>query len=132
MQAFSYGVVVFAVSCLLCGAPAFSEGDLERGAKVFMLRCISCHSMECTRRGPRLGDLVGRPAGTEPGFAYSDAMAKSGIVWDEDALDAFLADMNGVIPGNGMWSVTGNITDPEDRRSLIDYLLSGDTSLDIC
>ena len=33
--------------------------------------------------GPNLGGFVGRKAGTEEGFSYSDAMKNSGITWDE-------------------------------------------------
>lgn len=52
--------------------------------------------------GPALAAVMGRSAGTVEGFKYSDAMASSGIVWDEITLDAYLADTNGNIPKNRM------------------------------
>jgi len=37
--------------------------------------------------GPNLYDVFGRRAGTLPGFAYTDALKVSKIVWNADTLD---------------------------------------------
>ncbi|MFX7894976.1 cytochrome c family protein, partial [Acinetobacter baumannii] len=52
--------------------------------------------------GPQLNGLLGRKAGSLPGYAYSPAMKASGLVWTEATLTAFLRDPNAVVPGTKM------------------------------
>src|SRR3546814_17959523 len=62
-----------------------------------------CSSDLTALEGPNLDGVVGRKAAALSGFDYSDAMiaqARRGLVWTEAALDAFLADPQGVVPGN--------------------------------
>ncbi|BBK45114.1 hypothetical protein STVA_51340 [Allostella vacuolata] len=70
--------------------------------------------------GPSLHGLLGRPAGTLAGFAFSPALRHSGIVWDEAVLDRFLADPRRAVPGNRM--AFPGVRRAEDRRALIDFL----------
>lgn len=81
-----------------------AEPDPEAGARVFGV-CAACHSLEPGRHmtGPSLAGILGREAGTAPGFdRYSEALRESELVWDTHSLDAFLADPQTVIPGNRM------------------------------
>jgi cytochrome c len=55
-----------------------------------------------------------------PGFPYSDAMRASGIVWNRQTLDAFLADPLGTVPGTFM--TYAGIQDPQERAQLIAFL----------
>lgn len=85
--------------------------------------CTSCHSLkpgEPSRAGPNLADVLGRKAGTVPGFAYSPAMKASGVVWDRATLDRFLASPNEVVPGNRM-SFAG-VSQPAKRAAIVEYL----------
>lgn len=114
-----------------------AAGDLQAGRDIYIGQCFSCHNMACTRGhyGPALGNVFGQPAGADPDFRYSDALRESGIVWDEAKLDEWLADPAAMVPGTTMRPIAGvsvGVTDAEDRRNLIAYLLSGDTSLDLC
>jgi cytochrome c2/ABC-type phosphate transport system substrate-binding protein len=95
--------------------------DAERGALVFR-RCAACHAVDepVNRIGPHLLGVVGRTAGTVPGFSYSAALAGSGIVWTEANLDGFLADPRGFIPGTRM--VFAGLSDPADRADVIAFL----------
>ena len=55
----------------------------KRGQLLYM-QCKACHDAEPGlphKVGPNLNGVFGRTAGTAPGFKYTDAMAKSGIVW---------------------------------------------------
>ena len=114
----------------LCSGPVLA--DREAGRDVFRENCIGCHSFECNRSGPRLGDLLGKAAGTISDFdGYSDAMKNSGIVWIKETLDAYLADPASVVPDNAMASF-GRIDDDTERRNLINFLIEPDTSLDLC
>ncbi len=68
-------------------------------------KCKICHSLNegsANRVGPNLHGVYGRKAGTVPGFAFSDAMRASGIVWDDETLAKFLRDPKDSLPGNRM------------------------------
>jgi cytochrome c len=83
-------------------AHAAAPPEAERGAREFRA-CIACHSLAPGQHltGPSLANLFGRRAGTAPGFQrYSEALRRSGVVWDERSLDAWLADPARFVPGN--------------------------------
>ncbi|MEO7159148.1 MAG: cytochrome c family protein, partial [Polaromonas sp.] len=50
--------------------------DSVRGEQLYA-RCIACHALAYDRVGPRHCGLLGRRAGSVPGFAYSPAMKNS-------------------------------------------------------
>jgi cytochrome c len=69
--------------------PGYAQ-DAEHGKTIFKA-CAVCHATDhANRAGPGLEGIVGRKAGTAPGFSYSSAMKKSDIVWDTKILDAYL------------------------------------------
>ena len=96
-----------------------SPADVAKGREIYE-RCAACHSLERDRVGPRHCGLFGRPAGSVPGFAYSDAMRESGIVWDRATLDRFLSDPMGSVPGTFMGYA--GIPDAEERAQLVAFL----------
>ncbi len=99
---------------------ATDAAALRRGEQVYE-RCMGCHSIESNRAGPRHCGLFGRRAGTEPGFeGYSEAMRRSGIVWDERTLDRFLKAPAQTVPGTAMGYA--GIADARERSELIAYL----------
>jgi cytochrome c len=86
--------------------------------------CRTCHSMRegDHRLGPSLSGVVGRKAGTAPGFRnYSQALASSGIVWDEQTLDKFLANPDALVPGNNMKPFS-RLPDPRVRQDIIAHI----------
>ncbi len=94
------------------------QRELERAFAI----CAGCHDTRADlghRVGPNLHGVIGRRAGTAPGYAYSEAMRDSGIVWDARTLDAFLASPQKQVPGTRMPNAT---TDPQRRRAVIEYL----------
>jgi cytochrome c len=102
-------------------AAAQGAGDVTRGLAAFTDRCGSCHAIDETHQGPKLRGVVGRPAASIPGFAYSDALKASGLVWTPAALDKFLTRPTKAVPGTAMRAV---VPDPTERRDLIAYLAS--------
>lgn len=105
-------------------AAAPSEEDIKRGEKIFN-RCKSCHTIEAgkNKTGPSLAGVFGRKAGTAEGFNGSDAMRASAVVWNEQTLDEFLADVIHFIPGNRMAKVfPAGVKKMEDRKALIQFL----------
>lgn len=109
------------LAACLVAAPALAlpAGDPARGEAVYA-RCFACHSLDADRTGPRHCGLLGRRAGSVPGFDYSPAMRTSGIVWDAKSLDRFLADPVGTVPGTSMGYA--GIKDARERADLIAYL----------
>lgn len=98
------GCVVTVLAGLLPAAPAQAAGDIGEGAKAARA-CMMCHSFAPGRHltGPSLAQMWGRKAGTAEGFGrYSDALRKSGIVWNEKSLDAWLKNPAALVPGNAM------------------------------
>ena len=85
------------------GGAAVGSGDAAAGRQVFK-KCQACHSIEPGKNmlGPSLAGIIGRKAGTEPGYTYSPAMKQANIVWDAKSLDAYLTDPQKVVPGNKM------------------------------
>ncbi|MDQ0585959.1 cytochrome c [Variovorax paradoxus] len=97
--------------------------DAVRGEQVYA-RCLACHALAVDRVGPRHCGLFGRRAGSVPGFAYSEAMKKSKIVWNDKTLDRFLANPLAMVPGTAM--TYDGVPDPADRANLIAYLKRAD------
>ena len=90
--------------------------------------CTACHwvSTDAPPRvmeGPTLWEIVGRKKASIEGFAYSRSMREQGGVWDYEALNNFIANPRGFVPGTKM-SAVGGISDPERRAALIVYLRS--------
>ena len=107
--------------------------DQEAGRNVFFSRCIACHAFGCNKVGPKLGDLFGRRSGTVSDYSdYSDAMKNANIIWNEKTIDAYIANPEVFIPGNGMSAAFGKLDSEVQRRDLIDYLKDPDYSMDIC
>lgn len=118
---------VIAVALVLgglgAGPPALAAPDALRGETIYA-RCAACHALAFDRVGPRHCGLFGRRAGSVKGFAYSPAMKQSAIVWDEKALDRFLAAPMKAIPGTTMTYV--GVSDRLERADLIAYLRQAD------
>ncbi|MDP3859415.1 MAG: c-type cytochrome [Stagnimonas sp.] len=93
--------------------------DASRGEQLYS-RCAACHALAADRVGPRHCGLLGRRAGSVPGFFYTDEMKSSKLVWDEKTLDRFLAKPMAVVPGTSM--TYDGVPTAQDRADLIAYL----------
>ena len=99
--------------------PALAAGDVDAGLALYQTRCTACHSMDYNGAGPAHRGVFGREAARAPGFAYSDALKASHLVWDEASLDRWLADPEKLVPGQRMGV---NVPEAAARRDLIAYL----------
>lgn len=109
-------------AALLASMSASVAQDAAAGEKVFM-KCKICHQIGETAKnmvGPVLNGVVGRKAGSYPGYHYSDANEKSGITWDEAELKKYLKDPKGVVPGTKM--VFPGLQSDDDVANVIAYL----------
>lgn len=98
---------------------ALAAGDPQAGEAVYS-RCLGCHALEYHRTGPKHCGLFGRRAGSAPGYAYSEAMKRSKLVWNERTLERFLAAPLKVVPGTTM--TYAGVADAGERADLIAYL----------
>lgn len=102
----------------LTATPA-AAGDAGRGAELYERRCSACHSLDADRVGPRHRGVFGRAAGRVPDFAYSAALRRSGIVWDDATLERWLANPQALVPGQRMGF---RLNDAAERADIIAYL----------
>lgn len=95
-------IVALALFAMFAAGSA-EASDAAKGQKVFA-KCKTCHEVSTDKNkiGPSLKGIIGRAAGSVEGFAYSDAMKSSGIIWGEDTLKVYLADPKKVVPGTKM------------------------------
>ena len=106
----------------LSGAQVFATVDVAAGEKVFK-KCKACHvvNKEQNRTGPHLVNLFGRTAGSLEGYKkYSKAMKSSGIVWDEETLDAYLKAPKKYVKGTRM--AFAGLKKDADRANVISYM----------
>ena len=68
--------------------------------------------------------IIGRKAGSLPGYGYSSAMKEAGFAWDADKLERFMANADAVVPGNNM-KPYGGLASADDRAKIIAFLQSG-------
>jgi cytochrome c len=111
-------LALLAVSSLAANA----AGDAKAGANVFK-RCAVCHTDDKgggDGLGANLFGVVGRKAASRPGFAYSAALQKSGIVWNEATLTKWVAGPSRVVPGTKM--MFAGITSKKQQADVVAYL----------
>ncbi len=118
-----------AVPPLPPGTPPYASlhGDPVAGKAAFGV-CKTCHAVGegQNRIGPSLHGVVGRKAGTYPGYTYSAANKGSGIVWTEPAIYQYLIKPQAYVPGTKM-TYPGQ-PDAKKRADIIAYLKTNPTS----
>lgn len=114
--------MLFGLLLLAAAHSANAAGDAQRGAKLFS-QCMACHSTKPGEHltGPSLAHVWDRKAASAEGFhRYSDALKKSGLVWNEKTLDRWLADPEALVPGTSM--TFPGVKDAKARQDVIAYL----------
>ena len=91
------------------------------GKQLFKNHCAVCHSPRAGQPfGPSLVGVVGRPAGSVPGFPYSEALKKSGLIWTDDNLRNWIAHSSQMVPDTRM--PHASVTDPAEQLYIVAYL----------
>ena len=111
-----------AATLVLAAGSALAEGNEARGERLFNQQCKACHTLDQGGHnlvGPNLHGLFGRKAGSAD-YRYSDAMKKSGIVWDEATLAGYLKDPKGKVPGTKMTYI--GLRQEQQQRDMIAFL----------
>lgn len=113
---------IIAAALLMATVGAVHAQDAAAGEKDFLV-CRACHEIGPTAKsgiGPVLNGIVGRTAGTYPGYNYSPASKNSGIVWTPEELDKYLTSPQTVMPHTKM--IFPGLKDEQKRKDVIAYL----------
>ena len=111
-----------AVTLVLAAGNALAEGDDTRGERLFNQQCKACHTLEQGGHnlvGPNLHGLFGRKAGNAD-YQYSEAMKKSGIVWDDKTVTEYLKDPKAKVPGTKMTYI--GLRQEQQQQDMIAFL----------
>jgi cytochrome c oxidase assembly protein subunit 11 len=93
--------------------------DPAHGEKLFAERCTACHALDSNKFGPMLEGVIGRKAGSVPGYPYSPALKSAGVIWSAENLDRWLTNPQQFIAGVRM---PIRVLEPTSRRDIIAYL----------
>jgi len=116
-------VLSFCAAALLVVANPARAGDAAHGKALFTANCSVCHNADQNggnKIGPNLYGVVGRAAGSHPGFNYSTAMKSAGIAWTPEKLAAYLAAPQKMLPGVRM--TFAGFANPADVLDVVSYL----------
>ena len=97
-------------------------GDISNGEKQFK-KCKACHSIKQgggNKIGPKLWNVMFRPAGSITDYKYSKALSSYGKEWSWEEMNGFLIKPAKWIKGNKMGFA--GLKDDKDRASIILYL----------
>jgi cytochrome c len=106
------------------GAPASQAADIAKGEAAFVRQCAVCHTIDKggdNRLGPNLFGIVGRRAGTVPGFKYTNAFRTTATFeWNDGLLGPWISLPAVMVPGTAMAPFPG-VAD-RDKDDIIAYL----------
>ena len=117
-----FRTAIAAAALLVMGVGQVSAQDAAAGEKDSLV-CRACHQIGPNAKiavGPVLNGVVGRKAGTYPGYEYSPANKDSGITWTPEELDKYLESPQTVVPHTKM--IFPGLKDATKRKNVIAYL----------
>lgn len=112
-----------ALILLAAGAASAQSGDAAHGKALFNEQCGLCHASAANAdpgAGPNLFGVIGKKSGANDAkYAYTDAMKKADLTWDEGNIVKLLTDPNKLVPGTSMPIA---LPSDKDRQDMYAYL----------
>lgn len=111
------------VAALVAVIPAAAGNEASEGERLYGRVCLVCHAVEpgYHKEGPSLAGVFGRRAGAAPLYGRYRGLKDSSIVWDERALDAWLANPRAFLGGRDT-TMTLAVPTAAERSAIIAYL----------
>jgi cytochrome c len=113
----STSLFVAALGAFFCTSAAAQ--NVAQGMAVYQAKCSACHSVDESGVGPAHIGVMGRRAGKSADYEYSEALAKSQVVWSKTTLNAWLTEPEQLIPGQRMGY---RLSLAKERADVIAYL----------
>jgi cytochrome c len=116
-------IVALSAMAYMLSSPSALPQETASGQLAFNNACRTCHVVRegDNRLGPNLHKVIGRKAGSLPGYNYSGAMKEADFVWDEEKLERFIANPDEVVAGNNM-KPYGGLASKDERAKIIAFL----------
>jgi cytochrome c len=105
-------------------AKRLASADAAKG-ETAAKKCVSCHSFGADKKngtGPALHGVAGRDKAGVAGFKYSSGMTGKGGKWDDESLDAFIANPKAYVSGTSMGFA--GVPRGDERANIIAYIKS--------
>jgi cytochrome c len=116
--------MLLAAAIAALGAATSQAADIGKGEAAYVRQCAICHTIDKGgdhRLGPNLFGIVGRRAGTAPGFKYTNAFRTvATFEWNEGLLGPWIALPAVMVPGTAMGVFPG-VSD-RDKDDIVAYL----------
>ncbi len=99
-----------------------ANADVAKGETIAK-KCLTCHSFDAAganKVGPGLYGVIGRPAGTHEGFAYSEPMKALGKAWTYADISRLITRPKDFLPGTKM--TFPGLPNAQDRADLLAWL----------
>jgi cytochrome c len=130
--------MIAAAAAITAATSDASAQDAAAGEAVFK-KCMTCHRIGDGAKnavGPVQNGIIGRQAGTVPGFAYSPlnkAAGEAGLVWNDETIFAYLPDPNAFLKNfltekgkpelaKGSTKMAFKLTSEKERKDVIAYM----------
>src|SRR6478752_7012247 len=114
-------LMVVALLAVACSGEVRAQ-DAAAGEKVFGV-CKACHQIGENAKngvGPLLNGIIGRKAGSAPGYSYTAANKDSGLTWDEPTFREYIKDPKAKVPGTKM--IYAGLKDEQKTNDLVAFL----------
>lgn len=102
------------------GSAAVAPAAMD-GARLYQIKCGSCHSIAASKTGPAHKGVFGRKAASLAGYNYSPALRAANLTWDAKTLDLWLQGPQKLVKGSKMYLA---VQDPAQRKEIIEFLRS--------
>ena len=116
--------ITFILALASLGAGTAQAADIKKGEAAFVRQCAICHTINKggdNRVGPNLFGVIGRHAGTAPGFKYTNAFrTTANFEWSEGLLGPWISLPAVMVPGTAMGVFPG-VSD-RDKDDIVAYV----------